>query len=144
MSFVDELRARASRAQRRIAFPESDDARIVDAVERLAVDKIVRPVVILERPLAGRRFRPMVEVLDPSNDPRTARARDALLERRGSKGLTADDATRLAASSLYFADYLVRAGEVEGCVAGCVRTTAEVMRAALWLVTVYFVIVFTP
>jgi phosphate acetyltransferase len=33
-----------------------------------------------------------------------------------------------------FADGLVRHNEVDACVAGCVYTTADVMRAALWLI----------
>jgi phosphate acetyltransferase len=35
---------------------------------------------------------------------------------------------------LYFADSLVRLGEADGCVAGAAHTTADVLRAALWLV----------
>jgi phosphate acetyltransferase len=35
---------------------------------------------------------------------------------------------------LFYADYLVRCGVVAGSVAGCVYTTAEVLRAAIWLV----------
>ncbi len=49
-------------------------------------------------------------------------------------GLSDEEATRLSATALYFADDLVRAGDVDGCVAGCVLATAAVMRAALWVV----------
>ena len=135
-AFVDALRNRASRTSRRIIFPESGDPRIVEAARRLASEGIVRPLLVFDaaHPIAASKVPPGVEVIDPDSDPRTVRAKDALLERRRAKGLTSAAAARLATSPLYFAADLVRAGDVDGCVAGSVRTTAEVMRAALWMI----------
>jgi phosphate acetyltransferase len=48
--------------------------------------------------------------------------------------MTADAAAGLAKTPLYFADWLVRTGAADGCVAGAIHTTADVIRAALWLV----------
>ena len=42
----------------------------------------------------------------------------------------------MATTPLYFADGLVALGEADGCVAGAVHTTGDVMRAALWTVGV--------
>ena len=44
------------------------------------------------------------------------------------------EATALLRTSLYFADALVADDAADGCVAGAVATTGEVIRAALWLV----------
>jgi phosphate acetyltransferase len=57
-----------------------------------------------------------------------------LLELRARKGMTDAEAQGLAESPLYFADWLVRTGAADGCVAGAVHTSAEVLRAAFWLV----------
>lgn len=57
-----------------------------------------------------------------------------LLAARAHRGLSAADAAALSRHALYFSDHLVAEGEVDGCVAGCVLTTAEVLRAAIWLV----------
>lgn len=54
--------------------------------------------------------------------------------RRGEGSLTSEQVRELATEPLYYADYLVRTGVVAGSVSGCVYTTAEVLRAALWLV----------
>jgi phosphate acetyltransferase len=59
---------------------------------------------------------------------------DELLAARPRKGLTRERAAALARTPLYFADALVRWGEADGCVAGAAHTTADVLRAALWLV----------
>jgi phosphate acetyltransferase len=53
---------------------------------------------------------------------------------RHHKGLTPDRALELARTPLYFADALVRWGDADGCVAGAAHTTADVLRASLWLV----------
>jgi phosphate acetyltransferase len=118
MSFIDGVRARAAAKRRRIVFPESDDPRTQDAVRVLSDSKIVDPVLIT----ANDRSR--LERL-------TA---ESLMAARAKKGMTERQATELARQPLMIADALVRSGEADGCVAGAVHTTAEVLRAALWLV----------
>ena len=51
-------------------------------------------------------------------------------ERRQAKGLSESDARRLANDPLYVGSAMLAAGEVEGCVAGAERTTADVLRSA--------------
>ena len=78
-----------------------------------------------------------VETIDPSRHGGVDELERLLLQRRRRtepSGLTSADAARLASEPLYYADYLVRQGEVAGSVAGCVYTTAEVLRAAIGLV----------
>ncbi len=75
-----------------------------------------------------------LEVIDPAHDPRRARVAASLAERRRGRPLAAGEVERLSGTPLLFADDLVRSGDVDGCVAGCVTTTADVLRAALWLV----------
>jgi phosphate acetyltransferase len=48
--------------------------------------------------------------------------------------LAREAASELAARPLWVADALVALGEADGCVAGAVHTTADVVRAALWCV----------
>lgn len=136
MGFADSLRARAALSPRSIVFPESGDPRVLAAVRRLHQDGIVRPIIVRdpEAPFGRDDVPSGVEVIDPATDPRVEALRDALLERRRHKGLSVAEATRLARTPLYVADYLVRIGAADGSVAGCVLTTAEVMRAAFWLI----------
>jgi phosphate acetyltransferase len=136
-AFLEGVRARASAIAARLVFPESADERTLDAVSRLAAQRIARPVLILDpaRPETHERARATgVECLDPMADPRRQAMIDTLLETRRRKGMTEVEATRLAAVPLYFADYLVRIDAVDGCVAGAMHTTGDVIRAALWLV----------
>ena len=139
MSFLDEVRARASAVQRRIVFPESADERTLIAVSQLARHRVVAPVLVLDPArapthAAARALATLgVEIVDPATDTRAEWVAAELLERRRAKGLTDDEAARLSRTPLYFADALVRRGDVDGCVAGAMHTTADVLRAALWL-----------
>ena len=135
--FVDLLRTRAARQRRRIVFPESADLRVRNAVEYLARERIVDPVVVLDprAPDTHAAVRALgMETIDPSSDFRRDRTTNDLFEARKHKGLTEAAAAEFASRPLFFADALVRHGEVDGCVAGCVHTTADVLRAALWLI----------
>lgn len=128
-SFVASITERARANQRTLVFPESDDARTVEAVRALHAGAIARCILIGEGPdVAG------VERIIPSVDSRRQKAQELLLARRAAKGLTAESAAQLAQRPLYFADALVALGEADGCVAGAAHSTGDVVRAALWTV----------
>ena len=139
MRFTADLLARAAATRRRIVFPESGDARTLDAVRTLARDRVVEPVLVLDpaAPETHATARSLgVEAVDPRTDARRLDVA-AALERgrpRKGKGMAPEEAERLSATPLYFADGLVAAGEVDGCVAGAVHTTGDVLRAALRLI----------
>ncbi|HEU4565377.1 MAG TPA: phosphate acetyltransferase [Gemmatimonadaceae bacterium] len=136
-SFLEYVRRRAAARLRRIVFPESADERTLTAVGALAAGGVVQPLLVLdpERPESHAAVRGLgVPVLDPLADPRADAVAAHLLARRGAKGMTPAAAAAFARTPLGFADGLVALGEVDGCVAGAVHTTADVMRAALWLV----------
>ena len=137
MDFLADVRRRAAAAPRRLVFPESADPRTLEAVGILAREAIVEPVLILDpsRPESHPAARAAgVPVIDPSAPDATAATVDRLLERRRAKGLSERDAMRLALDPLYAAAAMVGAGRADGSVAGAARTTADVLRAALWLV----------
>ncbi|MEO7083332.1 MAG: phosphate acetyltransferase [Gemmatimonadaceae bacterium] len=137
MNFLDNVQARASAAVRRIVFPESADDRTRVAVAELARRRIVEPILILDpgAPETHDAVRALgVEVRDPRTDSLGEAAADRLFAARSSKGVTKEQATTLLHVPLYFADAMVASGQADGCVAGAVHTTGEVLRAALWVV----------
>jgi phosphate acetyltransferase len=74
-----------------------------------------------------------VEVVDARDPALVGRTRAALTAARGSR-LGDSDLARYAADPVFQAALLVREGEADTFVAGAVRTTADVLRAALWLI----------
>lgn len=139
-AFLQGVRARAAALDRRVAFPESADPRTLEAVRVLLAERVLRPVLVVgegDRP-ADAALRPLVdagaEVVDAEDPTVHARTVEHLLARRAAKGLTREAAVAHARRPLFAADVLVATGAVDGCVAGAVATTADVMRAALWTI----------
>ena len=116
--FLEALHDRASVNARTIVFPEADDPRTLEAVRRLAERGTLQPVL----------------VRDVHDDPRVPEVADLLHQRRAERGMTAVQADVHARDPLMFADGLVALGYADGCVAGAVHTTADVIRAALWMI----------
>ena len=129
MTFLESVRARASAHRRRIVLPEVGDPRTIEAAKALAATGVVEPVLV-----GWTAGSPPCEVIDPSVGGLSDRVAQLLLELRGAKGMTEAEAATLARSPLIVADALVRWGLADGCVAGAVHTTADVLRAAIWLV----------
>ncbi|HEX5971006.1 MAG TPA: phosphate acyltransferase [Gemmatimonadaceae bacterium] len=130
MSFLAAIRTRAQARRRRILFPECGDERVLAAVRSLRQADLVEPVLV-GRPAVGA---PECEVLDPGDPSLVAEVAAELLRQRGEKGLTAAQAERHARDPLMAADALVHWGRADGCVAGAVYTSADVIRSAIWLV----------
>ena len=137
MTFLEAVRTRAGATRRRLVFPESADPRTLAAVAEIAHERIAEPVLVLDPAIPETHAAARatgVAVVDPASDPRAGQLVTDLLAARARKGLTPDRARELARTPLYFADALVRWGDADGCVAGAVHTTADVLRAALWLI----------
>ena len=117
-TFLTRLHTRASSARRRVVLSEVHDERTQRARARIA-----------ELGLAD-----VVWVESPDADPRLPRVAAHILERRRAKGMTAEEADRLARDPLFFAAGLVGIGEADACVAGAANSTARVIRAGLFCV----------
>lgn len=137
MSFLEGVRARAAAARRRIVLPEGADARTLAAAVRLAHEGLAVPLVVGGPEIAADLEQvggAGVEVLNPAEHPLRERLAARLHARRAPRGMTAEDAYRLAADPLLFGALMVAEGEADGSVAGAVNTTGAVIRAALWAV----------
>ena len=136
-TFVDLLRARAAAHPRRIVFPETADLRVRTAIETLSREHIVEPIAVLDpaAPDTHAAVRALgVDTIDPIDAQLLRRTVDTLLAARQKKGLSPEQAAEHARHPLFCADAMVKHGDADGCVAGCVYTTADVLRAAIWLI----------
>jgi phosphate acetyltransferase len=130
MDVILELRERARRAKRRIVFPETQDARVLQAAAMLASEGLCTPVLV---EAAGMGPVPNgVELVRPSRDPRAERFAQQLFERRRNKGLDLAAARAKALEPLIFAGLLLASDDCDGAVAGSEAATPDVLRAGLW------------
>ena len=118
----------------RIAFPESGDRRVLEAVRALRDDPELEPVLVgfpdagTDDPQSG--VPEGIRTVEPQGAP-LERAADLLRTKRQARGMTRAEALEAARDPLVFANLLVAAGETHGSVAGAATTTADVIRAGL-------------
>jgi phosphate acetyltransferase len=122
VSFRQELLRRAAQRGARVVLCEGGDERVAAAAVRLRRDRIVDPIV-----LGGAG-------IDPTKDARLGKIATFLRERRPERIRDGVHALDVAAEPVNFGAALVALGEADGCVAGAVYPTGDVVRAALWAI----------
>jgi len=156
MDVIGLIRDKARAKLRRIALPESSDERTLRAAASIVEEGLALPVLVGAHAKIRKRALEVgvslagIELVDPASYPRLGDLVQTLYALRKHKGLTEEDATKLALDPLYFSALLVRAGETDGYVAGAVCPTADTFRPALQiiraardisLVSAYFIMV---
>ena len=135
---ISGLHDRARALDRRIALPEGEDPRTIQAAVWLHENAVVRPVMIgresqvrAAAASGGVQIPSAIPILDPASNERLSGYAQTLFARRKAKGLTYEAALETAADALYFGDAMVAAGDADGCVAGATHSTPDVLRAAI-------------
>jgi phosphate acetyltransferase len=124
----------------RIALPEAEDERILEAARQAAEEGIARPVLVGDRKAVEAAAREAGLSLDglkvavPAESERVGQYAGHLFERRRAKGMTEEEATRLAGVPLNHAALMVAAGDADGMVAGAATTTADVLRSLIYCI----------
>jgi phosphate acetyltransferase len=143
MTLAQKWAAQARAARKTIILPEPEDPRMLRAARR-AVDEGLCRIEMVGDPAATAAvaLRERISIGDipvhsPASDSRFERfaARYAEL-RAGEDGkiLNPKLAARMIANPLFFAAMMVREGMADGVVAGAVNTTANVVRAARFVI----------
>jgi phosphate acetyltransferase len=136
---MERIRRLAKAKPQRLVLAETADERIVTAAARLAREGLAKVVLvggIDEARATSRRAEVTlnaVELIDARAEDSIARTRAALESARGERLLPADR-DRYMIDPVFQAAARVRDGLADCYVAGASRPTADVLRAALWLV----------
>ncbi len=136
---LDRIRRLAKAQRQRLLLAEADDERVVRAAVKLAREGLAHVSLVGDPAVANATARKSgttllgVELIDPAAASAVERTRAALKAARGDR-LTGADLERYAIDPVFHAATLVREGAADAFVAGAVRTTADVLRAAFWLI----------
>jgi len=136
-SVMDGIYARARVARKTIVLPEGIDPRVVKAAADIRSRGLAAPI-LLAKPDAAQKLAcesgadiSGIEVIDPATSPKRQQYADMLYELRKKKGMTRDEAYRLAGDTLYHGVLMVKAGDADGEVSGATHSTADTVRPAL-------------
>jgi phosphate acetyltransferase len=138
-STMERIRRIAGARRQRLLFAEAGDERIVAAASRIARDRLADVALVGPPDEARATARKAdvnlngVELIDSGEAGSVERTRAAILAARGSR-ITPPDADKYARDPVFQAAARVREGLADCYVAGATRTTADVLRAALWLI----------
>lgn len=134
-AFLAALHRRAAGRCPRIVFAEGDDPRTRAALRTIVGTGIARPLVVVGDAAAAAECAAIgAEPLPVGAHAHHDAVHGAVREWRDARGDTTADVERLARHPLVIADALVARGIADGCVAGAVFTTADVLRWAIRLV----------
>ena len=129
MSIIESVREKAASKKKKIVLPRSSDERVVKAA-RFLQDEGLADVILLSN--KGSKIESQdIKVLDPETDEKLEEFAEAFYQKRKHKGITEEQALDIVKDPLFFGASLVSVGYADGCVAGSVSTTGDVLKAAI-------------
>ena len=137
---IADIRRRAAALGKRIALPEADDARTLQAARQAADAGLAHPVLVGSPERISYRARKAgldvgdLETVDPLDPATREKCAAVYLQARQSKGATEEEALEQVADPVVTAACLLRSGQVDGSVAGATHSTAEALRPLLRIV----------
>ena len=140
MNMMEKIYAKARSNVKTIALPEGDEPRTVRAAAEVARLGLARPVLLGDAERIGAVARDAgvalegVAIVDPAKNPKSADYAEALYELRKAKGLTREEAARLARDAMYHGVLMVKLGDAHGLVSGATHTTGDMLRPALQII----------
>ncbi len=141
MEFTTKIREQAKKAYSCIVLPEGTEERTLKAADFVLAEKIA-DLILLGNPneikalaeTLGLKNLSKAKIIDPKNNPNKKKYVDLLMEIRGKKIESREQAESLVKDPLYLATLLVKYGDADGEVAGAQNTTGDVLRPAFQIV----------
>lgn len=141
MDLLQKIKENARKHEMRIVLPEGTEIRTLKAANQIIEEKLAK-IILLGSPevinkTASENNLTNIKnaiIIDPKNHDKKEAYTDLLVELRKSKGLTKEEASKLVENPLYLAALMIKAGDVDGEVAGADNATGDVLRPAFQVV----------
>lgn len=141
MDLLKQIIERAKTNKQHIVLPEGTEERTIKAADQLLGDGIANITLIGEpskiKELVSKfelKNINKADILDPENYPQKQTYTNLLFELRKSKGMTIEQAAKLATDPLYIGCLMIKNGDADGEIAGAKNTTGDVLRPALQII----------
>ncbi len=140
MDVLARIRKEARGLGKRIALPEGNDERVLQAADIATREGIASIVLLGDEEEITRKAKALgvnlggVEIRNPLKDSKRSLYIQSLVELRREKGMTLEKAEELLKNSMYYACMMLFHNEVDGVVGGAVFTSPDVIRPALQII----------
>ena len=137
MSFIDEIKKRASKEMKTIILPESEDIRVLKATEQVKKEGYAKIILIGDKEEILKKAEENnidiadAKIVNPNEHPKYDEFVDILYNLRKHKGMTEEQAKELVKDPVYFGMLMVKQGEADGLVSGAIHSTSDTLRPAL-------------
>jgi len=141
MNLLEQIMKRAKENVQRIVLPEGTEIRTLKAADIILKEKAAKLILIgdeaeIKKLAAENNLSNIVEatIVNPETDPKMPVYANLLYELRKSKGMTPEEAAKLAKNPLYLGCLMIKSGDADGELAGARNTTGNVLRPAFQIV----------
>ena len=137
MSFIEDVKNRAKQDIKTIILPESNDIRVLKAVEQTLKEGFADIILIGNKNAVNKLAKENnidisnIKIVDPSKSEKFSKYADDLYNLRKNKGLTLEKAKELLKDNVYFGMMMVKEGDGDGLVSGACHSTSDTLRPAL-------------
>lgn len=141
MNLLDQIFERAKNNLQRIVLPEGTEIRTLKAADIILKEKTAKLILIgneteIEKLAAENKLTHLHEatIVNPEKDANMETYANLLFEIRKNKGMTIEEARKLAKDPLYLGCLMIKNGDADGELAGARNTTGNVLRPAFQIV----------
>lgn len=138
--FLAKIKEKAISNPKRIVFPESDDERILRAVQIIKFEGFAIPILIGNKDNIMERICELelnadgIEFANPEDFERFEEYAQKFFELRKHKGITIEKAREILKDVNYFGTMMVYMGDADGLISGSTHSTADTIRPALQII----------
>jgi phosphate acetyltransferase len=127
---------KAKSLNKHLVLAEGEELRIINAAKEIVKRNIARITLIGNPEVIEAKVGKLenINIINPKNSDKAEEYITLLYESRKAKGLTLEQAQKLALTPLYFATLMLKNGDADGMVAGSINSTGDVMRPALQII----------
>lgn len=137
MTLFERLAQRAKEHPQRLILAEGDEPRTLKAADRIINEGIAhvnlignRETILAKAEELGLSQISKANIINPEDKDFVEPYAELLCELRKKKGMTMEEARKLAANPLYLGCLMIKKGDADCQVAGARNTTGDVLRAA--------------
>ncbi len=141
MELIKQIVERAKSNKQRIVLPEGTEVRTIKAADQLIADGVADIILVGStkeiKDLAaslGLKNIDKATIVDPAGYEKKEAYTNLLFELRKAKGMTIEQAAKLAEDPLYIGCLMIKNGDADGEIAGAQNTTGDVLRPALQII----------
>lgn len=139
-SYIESIFAKARQYNKTIVLPEGEDERVLIAAHQIREKKIAKLIILgdvaeIETYFSNKGWSlDGIELLNPAESDKLPAYTELLYNLRKDKGLSQEDAAKLALNANYFGTLMVKSGDADGLVSGANHSTADTVRPALQII----------